>query len=87
MTDQSPAGAPTVTTYEVPGSLDGPGIRFHGHRRHPAIPSHVFQAIREAAQVVLDNYTRVGTPCGHEPHPADENRCAIMICQHSVRTP
>lgn len=72
--------------YEVPASLDGPGIRFHGRKRHDRVPEHVFDAIKDAAQAVLDNYTRVGTPCGHEPSPADENRCAIMICRHSVRT-
>lgn len=83
MTDQTPAGTPT--TYEVPGTLDGPAIRFHGRKRH-AVPPHVIDAVREAAQAVLDHYTRVGTPCGHEPSPADENRCALMICRHSVRT-
>lgn len=81
MTDQR-----SETTYEVPAVLDGPGIRFRGRKRHPAVPSHVFDAIRNAAQAVLDNYTRVGTPCGHEPSPADANRCAIMICAHSVRS-
>lgn len=67
--------------YEVPASLDGPGIRFHGHREHE-IPPHVWQAIRDAAQRVLDNYTRVGTPCGHAPAHEGLNHCAVMICPH-----
>lgn len=67
--------------YEPPATLDGPGIRFHGHRRHP-VPKHVWQAIRDAAQRVLDNYTRVGTPCGHVPWRAGENHCAVMICPY-----
>lgn len=67
--------------YEVPASLDGPGIRFHGYRRHE-VPPHVWQAIKGAAQRVLDNYTRVGTPCGHAPWRTGENHCAVMICPH-----
>lgn len=67
--------------YEPPATLDGPGVRFHGHQRHQ-IPKHVWQAIRDAAQRVLDNYTRVGTPCGHAPWREGENYCAVMICPH-----
>lgn len=73
-------------SYEVPATLDGPAVRFRGRKRH-AVPSHVMDAIRDAAQAVIDNYTRVGTPCGHAPSPADVNRCAVMICRHSTRTP
>lgn len=80
-----PKFTPKSTSYEVPATLDGPGIKFHGARRRDNVPQHVRQAIRDAAQAVLDNYTRVGTPCGHEPSTADENRCAVMICQHSTR--
>lgn len=83
MTEAS-APAPAPVTYEVPGTIDGPAVRLHGRKRHP-VPEHVMSAIRDAAQRVLDNYTRVGTPCGHAPSPSDENRCAVMICQHSVR--
>lgn len=72
--------------YEPPASLDGPGIRFHGHKRHQ-VPPHVWQAIRDAAQRVLDNYTRVGTPCGHAPSSAGENHCAVMICPHVTPHP
>lgn len=75
---------PVDGRYEVPASLDGPGIRFHGHRRHE-VPAHVWQAIRDAAWRVLENYTQVGTPCGHAPSPTDENRCSVMICAHSTR--
>lgn len=67
--------------YEVPATLDGPGIRFHGRREHE-VPPHVWQAIRDAAQRVLDNYTRVGTPCGHAPSPPGSNHCGVMICPH-----
>lgn len=72
--------------YEVPASLDGPGIRFHGHREHE-MPPHVWQAIRDAAQRVLDNYTRVGTPCGHSPAHEGLNHCAVMICPHVLPHP
>lgn len=76
--------ARTTEGYDVSASLDGPGIRFHGVKRHD-VPPHVWQAIRDAALAVLDNYTRIGTPCGHQPSPADENRCAVMICRYSTR--
>lgn len=72
--------------YEVPASLDGPGIRFHGHREHE-VPPHVWQAIRDAAQRVLDNYTRVGTPCGHVPAHEGLNHCAVMVCPHVLPHP
>lgn len=71
----------THESYEVPASLDGPGIRFHGVRRH-RVPEHVWQAIRDAGQRVLDNYTRVGTPCGHTPSPVGANHCKVMICPY-----
>lgn len=69
--------------YEVHATLDGPGIRFHGRRRH-SVPPHVWQAIKDAGQRVLDNYTRVGTPCGHAPWRTGENHCAVMICTHAL---
>jgi hypothetical protein len=76
--DDSDAG------YEIAATLEDLGIRFHGIRRRQ-MPPHVYRAIHDAGQRVLDNYTRVGTACGHEPSPTDENRCAVMICDQSTR--
>jgi hypothetical protein len=48
-----------------------------------ALPEHVLAAIGDAAEKVVLNFRREGTPCGHQQW-AETGFCATMICPQYV---